>query len=238
MSQSSADRLISRINALHKSLQLDEGGKPSAMERDLMLGYLRELYELYAVGGAVRVGSPAPAPKPAPVPSPTPAPPAYTPPPPNPAPAVEVQRPVAPQPAPPKPTPAPAAAPPPPPAPVAEVPRPVPPAPAAAPQVVTAASGPIRELFTEDPHGNPFGRQPLKDLTRSLTINNRALFTRDLFGGDNDLLNTTLRTLNTSGSEAAARPVLESLARRFDWTEEAKKETAREFIELVRRRYA
>ncbi|TXF88694.1 hypothetical protein FUA23_13590 [Neolewinella aurantiaca] len=104
--------------------------------------------------------------------------------------------------------------------------------------VNTTPSGPVKELFAEDPHANPFGRQPLKDLTKSLTINNRVLFTRDLFGGDNELLNTTLRTLNVSGSMPAAQPVLESLARRFNWMEEDKKETAREFIELVRRRYA
>jgi hypothetical protein len=107
-----------------------------------------------------------------------------------------------------------------------------------APTVSVAASGAVKELFAEDPHANPFGRQPLKDLTKSLTINNRVLFTRDLFGSDNDLLNTTLRTLNSSGSLAAAQPVLESLARRFEWTGEGKNETAREFIELVRRRYA
>lgn len=241
MSQSSADRLISRITALHKSLQLDEGGKLSAMERDLMLGYLRELYELYAEGGTVRVKKVTPPPAPLPSPEPAPAPPPYVPP----APVAEVKPPVAP----PAPKPAPV--------PVAETPKPVPspapappaptPAPDPAPQpspaptpppVPTAASGPVKALFVEDPHANPFGRQPIKDLTRSLTINNRALFTRNLFGGDNELLNTTLRTLNSSGSVAAAQPVLESLARRFEWTEEDKKETAREFIELVRRRYA
>jgi len=48
MPQSPSDRLINRITALHRSLQLDEGGKLSTMERDLMLGYLRELYEIYA----------------------------------------------------------------------------------------------------------------------------------------------------------------------------------------------
>ncbi|MEM9837435.1 MAG: hypothetical protein AAF828_13080, partial [Bacteroidota bacterium] len=78
MSQSSADRLISRINALHKSLQLDAGGKLSAMERDLMLGYLRELYELYAnpvAPAASKPPPPPPAPKPAGVyPPPPPAP--------------------------------------------------------------------------------------------------------------------------------------------------------------------
>lgn len=233
MSKSSADRLISRITALHKSLQLDEGGKVSAMERDLMLGYLRELYELYAEGGASKTKKVVPPPAPAPVPAPTPAPPPPV------APIVEARQP-APPPAP-KPTPAPAPAPPPP-APIVEAPRPVPapaptPAPAPAPAPSTA-SGAVKKIFVEDPHANPFGRQPLKDLTRSLTINNRALFTRDLFGGDNELLNTSLRTLNTSGAMAAAQPVLESLARRFEWAEEGKIETAREFIELVRCRYA
>lgn len=229
MSQSSANRLISRITALHKSLQLDEGGKLSAMERDLMLGYLRELYELYAEGGVTRREKTV-APPPAPAPAAAPPAPAYTPPP---TPTVAAVKP---------PVVAPAPTPPPPPA--AEVPKPVPPpaptpspAPTPPPPPAPAASGPVKELFVEDPHASPFGRQPLKDLTKSLTINNRVLFTRDLFGGDNELLNTTLRTLNASGSEAAAQPVMESLARRFDWVEEDKKETAREFIELVRRRY-
>ncbi|WP_157472124.1 hypothetical protein [Neolewinella persica] len=227
MSQSSSDRLISRINALHKSLQLDAGGKLSAMERDLMLGYLRELYELYATHGeapAKVVAAPPSAPPPAPTPPPAPAP---APPPP---PVVEV----------PKPTPPP----PPPPAPVVETPKPAPPppppasAPTPAPAINTSLSSDLRDLFSEDDLASPFGRQPLADLTRSLTINNRVLFSKDLFGDDNDLLNTTLRTLNSSGSMAAAQPVMVSLARRFEWADESKKETAREFIELVRRRYA
>lgn len=95
----------------------------------------------------------------------------------------------------------------------------------------------MRALFTEDTAAGRFGRQPLADLTKALTINNRILFSRDLFGDDNDLLNTSLRTLNTAGSFSAAQPVLESMARRFNWTEEGKVETALEFIELVRRRY-
>ncbi len=226
MPSSSANRLISRITALHKSLQLDEGGKISAMERDLMLGYLRELYELYAHGSEQRrVAAPKAVPAPPPPPAPAPAPPKVVAPPP----VVEAPRPV------PVPPPAPKPVPPPPPPPVVETPQPAPPAPAPAP---APASGNLKELFAEDASASPFGRQPLADLTKALTINNRVLFSRDLFGGDNDLLNTTLRTLNSSGAMAAAQPVLESLARRFDWLDEAKSETAREFIELVRRRYA
>lgn len=219
MSTSNADRLINRINALHKSLQLDEAGHLSTMERDLMLGYLRELYEFYAHYEAGRPAAapapPAPTPAPAPPPPPTPRPPAPAP---TPAPAP-----------PPPPTPAPAPAPTPPPAPS--------PTPPPAPTPPPPADSKLTELFAEG-DATPFGRQPLADLTRALTINNRVLFTRDLFGGDGELLNTSLRTLNASGSLAAARPVLESMARRFDWAEEQKRETAREFIELVRRRYA
>lgn len=96
----------------------------------------------------------------------------------------------------------------------------------------------MNALFADDGATGRFGRQPLKDLTKALTINNRILFTRDLFGGDGDLLNTTLGTLNTAGAFAGARPVLEKLAGEYGWAEEDKKETAKEFIELVRRRYA
>ncbi len=219
-----------------------------------MLGYLRELYEIYAthqegkpytpppVAAAPAPAPPTPTPPPAPVAAPAPPPkpaPAPTPPPapapeptPIPAPVKEVTPPPAPAPKPveppkavtpptppePKPTPPPA-------------PKPV------APPVVTTPGADVRALFTEDTAAGRFGRQPLADLTKALTINNRILFSKDLFGNDNDLLNTSLRTLNTSGSFAAAQPVLESMARRFHWTEEDKAETAKEFIELVRRRY-
>ncbi|MEM9258554.1 MAG: hypothetical protein AAGA62_02840 [Bacteroidota bacterium] len=226
MPQPSADRLISRITALHKSLQLDAGGKLSAMERDLMLGYLRELYEIYAQPEEAPKPAPAPPPpKPAPAPPPPPPQPAPTPPPP---PVVQAPEPVAPPPAP-KPAPAPPK----------PTPAPTPPPPAPSPAPAASSSPEIAALFTDDGAAatSRFGRQPLSDLTKGLGINSRILFAKDLFGNDNDLLNTTLRTLNASGSMAAAQPVLESLARRYNWTDAEKVETAEEFIELVRRRY-
>ncbi|MEM9526719.1 MAG: hypothetical protein AAGA31_08935 [Bacteroidota bacterium] len=222
MPQPSADRLISRITALHKSLQLDAGGKLSAMERDLMLGYLRELYEIYAQPEVPP--KPAPAPPP-PQPTPVPPPPQPAPTPPPPPPAVQAPEPVVPPPPAPKPVPPP--------------PKPAPPPPAPRPAPAASSSPEIAALFTDDGAAatSRFGRQPLSDLTKGLGINSRILFAKDLFGNDNDLLNTTLRTLNASGSLAAAQPVLESLARRYNWTDAEKVETAQEFIELVRRRY-
>ncbi len=41
-----SDRLLRRITTLHEQLQQD-GDTPSRLERDLMLGYLRELYTVY-----------------------------------------------------------------------------------------------------------------------------------------------------------------------------------------------
>jgi len=229
MPQPSADRLLSRITALHKSLQLDEGGKLSTMERDLMLGYLRELYEIYANHQEAKAPPPPPARVARPAPVPTPPPPA-----PKPAPRPVVQTPPPPPPPPPPPAPVPAPAPPPP-AP-APAPRPVAPTPPPPPSPSSTGAADLAPLFAEDATTTSrFGRQPLQDLTKGLGINSRILFTKDLFGEDNELLNTTLRTLNVSGSMAAARP---SLARRYDWTTEEKQETAKEFIELVRRRYA
>jgi hypothetical protein len=231
MAQSPADRLISRITALHKSLQLDDGGKLSTMERDLMLGYLREIYEIYATHQEGKPYTPPPAPSPPPVrpqpiaaPAPRPAPaPAVVP---TPAPPVA---PVVTPPPPVAPTPPQVVVAPPPPTPQPVTPQPATPQP---------ASGDLRALFVDDATAGRFGRQSLADLTRALTINNRVLFSRDLFGDDNDLLNTSMRTLNIAGSFSVAQPTLESIASRFNWTEEDKIETAKEFIELVRRRYA
>lgn len=229
MPQSPADRLINRITALHRSLQLDDGGKLSTMERDLMLGYLRELYEIYA---SHQEGKPYAPPPVAPVPAPAKPVEVPTPPKPAPVPAPPVVN------TPPPPPVAPPPVTPPPVAPIPVAPPPVAPPPAAAAAPTLSASSPaVRALFVDDAPASRFGRQPLSDLAKGLTINTRILFTRDLFGGDGDLLNTSVNTLNSIGSFAAAQSVMENLARRFEWQEEGKVETAREFIELVRRRY-
>ncbi len=250
MSQSKADRLISRITALHHSLQLDkdESG-PSRLERDLMLGYLREVYDLYLnVGNAtaeqqVKQDTPTPEPPTAPTPPPAPKPePAKTPTPPPPPP---------PTPAPPAPEPTfvpevPAAPVPPPPAPAytahtAKIdpeytrPAPNPPQPAPRPN----ASPEVEALFKENENAGLSRRiqQKVSDLTRALSINNRVLFSNKLFAS-NDELNAALKELNLKGSFANARPQLVDLAQLHHWADEDRQETAREFIDLVRRRYA
>jgi hypothetical protein len=222
MAQTKADKLLSRIVNLHRSLQEDtDGDGPSSLERDLMLGYLRELYEVYTE----QQEETAPAPPPA---------------------ARIVERePSSPE----RPAPAPRAQPqrnesvPPP-----VVAAPIPPPPAPSLTAHTAHVRPaesldpeIAELFEQETNaGMPsrLMRQRTTDLTRALSINNRVLFTNKLFGGNNEELNRQLKELNLKGSMANARPQLIELARQHGWQQADRKEVAREFIDLVRRRYA
>lgn len=208
MSPSKADRLITRITALHHSLEMDKDEGPSPLERDLMLGYLRELYDIYLNQGdkLIEAGRTSAAP------------PARSAPP-------EVI--------------APASAPPPDPPQVREGPTPPPVGQAVSPQAASQPDPEIEALFEqEDGTGSPLMRQKVNDLTRALSINNRVLFANKLFGNDNEALNVALRDLNLKGSIEYARPTLANLASRHHWAESQRQETAREFIDLVRRRYA
>lgn len=228
-----AGQLLDRINALHKSLTLVDEDEMSAIERDLMLSYLRRLYDLYHHGTADTVPTkpvvttPMPAPAPAP-PVVQPQPEAVLPPPP----VVQVTPP-------PVVTPPPAPAPPvvqtPPPAPV--VTPPPPPTPVPASKSIPAK---IAKLFSQPEArelSERLSRQPIKDLTRALTINDRVQFANVLFGGNADLMNSVLKRLNDFNDLDEAKPDLVDLADQFNWGEGESVEVAQNFIKLISRRY-
>ncbi|MGB3800472.1 MAG: hypothetical protein WA952_11720, partial [Lewinella sp.] len=226
---------------------------PSALERDLMLGYLRDLYSIYLEVGTESEGPARSAPPPPKRETPVtpPEPPKPTTPPPAPPKPKEPEVPATrPEPAAPSTPPELPDAPVPPPAapPVAEHtaridpkyddrPAPNPPKPAP----TTNNSAEVEALFHETDNGNGLGnrlgRQRVADLTRALSINNRVLFANKLFNG-NEELNDALKSLNLKGSMANAKPMLVDLAQQHRWSTEEREETAREFIDLVRRRYA
>ena len=115
---------------------------------------------------------------------------------------------------------------------------PTPPAPAPVPKAKPGGDPDVEALFEpEAGMGNQMMRQKVSDLTRALSINNRVLFSNRLFGS-NDQLNAALKDLNLKGSMEYAKPTLRELAGQHHWAAEDKRETAREFIDLVRRRYA
>ena len=264
-----ADRLLRRITTLHEQLRQDDDS-PSRLERDLMLGYLRELYTVYTEldepkeePAQKKENTPERASSPPttatqqpnnPTTQPPPTPPTTatqqpnnptTQPPPTP-PTTATQQPNNPTTQPPPPIPSVPV--PPPPAPtltahtarvepmISDRPAPNPPQPAPAPNL----SPEVQDLFEEKDQSGIAGRmmrQRVTDLNRALSINNRVLFANKLFNG-NDGLNDALKTLNLRGSFANAKPLLIDLAQQHDWAREDRQETAREFIDLVRRRYA
>jgi len=77
----------------------------------------------------------------------------------------------------------------------------------------------------------------IEDLTKAMAINDRLLYMNELFGKDFDSLNKTLKTLNKYDDLQDAKGLLINLADRFDWLNEEKIPIAQGFIKLVRRKY-
>ncbi len=223
---------------------LDEGSPLSPLERDLLLSYIRDLYDL-AIDGQSIIKSVAPsAPKVAAVPQPPvnvavekPTPIAAPEPMVEPVPVVVeyvaplVVEPVAP--------PAPAQR-------NENLATPEPSAPQASMQATPAfslASHPalVRELFDEEiaqDLSEKLSLTPIKDLTKSMGINERVLMLQELFGNNKDHFADTLHQLNNlSGYDEAKQYIVEQLVMKYDWTAEKRVTAAEQFIKLVRRRY-
>ncbi|MCB9280465.1 MAG: hypothetical protein H6562_16350 [Lewinellaceae bacterium] len=249
-----AKTLLDKINSLYKSISTD-GSQIASIERDLMLSYIRQLYEsfLETPGGNARSvasvsansgNSKASQPIDLPVdpPAPEPVKRTYTPPkiieiPDKPA-APKMEKPApapAPEPAPVKlevqePAPAPRQQ-----TPVAPAPKPKP-----AETAVVDAPPAIKALFQRQAAtelSEKLSEQPVRDLTKSMAINDRLLYVNDLFGKDNNAFNDALQTLNRLDSMDEATPLLTGWAKQHNWADDEKSDTAKAFIKLVRRRY-
>lgn len=93
-------------------------------------------------------------------------------------------------------------------------------------------SGRTRDL------SDKLSRSPIADLSKAFTINDRILVVADLFGGDQHKFQETLDILNTKYSFEEARSFLiRYVIDRYNWLEEDRSERAKEFIKLVERRY-
>ena len=275
MSLQHTKNLLNKINALHKSVEID--GEISSIERDLMLSYTRQFYEAFLMmsdASAPVVQAPPPVvvetPKPAPaiqvapvvqvVPPPVPvvveAPkpaPVYVAPvveitPPPPPIVIEESKPIVIEYVVEKPI---AVAPPP----VVEqvkveipAPRPIPPTVFPEPPRPKAAVKPLikpanerveqSELFEEKMGkelSDKLSESPLDDIKKGMNINDRIIFMRELFGGNQAEFDAAVNILNNSGSFEVARRELSELAAQFDWASKAAQ--AKPFIRLVRRRY-
>ena len=79
---------------------------------------------------------------------------------------------------------------------------------------------------------------PINDLTRAMSINDRLLYMNELFGRDIEALNETLKLLNKYDSLDQAKGLISNLAEQYKWMDEEKVEIAQNFIKLIRRKYS
>lgn len=80
--------------------------------------------------------------------------------------------------------------------------------------------------------------RPVSDLTKAFAINDRLLYINSLFGKDADSFNESLKLLNKFERIEEAKSLLISLAEQYDWTQEERLEIAQAFVKTVRRRYS
>lgn len=214
---------------------------------DIAQSYIRELYDAFLsdVPDAKSVAAPRKVVEAPPPPPPPPPPPVVVAPPPPP-PVVPPQPPMPPVVVAPPPPPPVVVVPPPPP-PVVEAPPPPPPAPQPPtpptpnPVTATVSAGDADVLFEyreAKELSEKLSDTAISDLKRAISLNDRLMIQRELFGNDNPLFEAALTTLNNaSGFEAAKAYLLNECIGRFDWLHKNKVETAKSFIRLVRRRY-
>lgn len=79
---------------------------------------------------------------------------------------------------------------------------------------------------------------PVSDLSKVLGVNEKLLYTRELFGGENAKFTDAVSFFNKAGYFDKARSYIEfNLIEQYNWLSKEKKTTAREFVKLIRRRY-
>jgi hypothetical protein len=99
----------------------------------------------------------------------------------------------------------------------------------------------IAELFVEDKVSelsDKLAQAPIKDLTKSMGINERIFTQQELFNNNASQFNDALMKLNSFGNFNEAKSfIVSELVSTYGWTNENKIKKAATFIKLVRRKY-
>jgi hypothetical protein len=102
-------------------------------------------------------------------------------------------------------------------------------------------SSETEELFTTrvaKELSDKLNQSHLPDLHKAFGLNDRLLTISELFGGDPAAFKETMDTLNSySHFDQAKRFLSENVVDKYRWTLPAKKDSARQLIQLIRRKY-
>ena len=86
---------------------------------------------------------------------------------------------------------------------------------------------------------NKLGMAKIDDINKAIGINERIFTIKELFGGDNEAFSSTVNALNNSSSFDEAKDILiKKVASKYNWDDEQKFKKAQHFIKIVRRLYA
>lgn len=100
----------------------------------------------------------------------------------------------------------------------------------------------IEDLFFVKTGGDLSDRlagSPIQDLSRAMSLNEILLYRSELFGGQKSSMDEAVLKLNTFSSFEEAKQYLGTkVAQKNDWANSQKSNIAKDFIKLVRRRYA
>ena len=94
------------------------------------------------------------------------------------------------------------------------------------------------EIKTGTELSDKLSLSPIKDLRKSMGVNERIFTINELFNGDQRLFDEVILHLNNlSNFDSAASYLKEKVARDNDWDNKEKKKKAEHFIRLIYRRY-
>ena len=101
--------------------------------------------------------------------------------------------------------------------------------------------GDLQDLFmpsSVNELSDKLSNAPIRDLTSAMGINEKIFTINELFGGDSTLFNDSMKTLDGYSSLNEARDYLvEHVAVKNDWSDAGKIKKAANFIKLISRRY-
>jgi hypothetical protein len=107
--------------------------------------------------------------------------------------------------------------------------------------VVALHSDAVNEIFAVgviSDLSDKLANAPISDLNKAMGINERMFTQQELFGNDAHAFNDALKKLNAFGSfEEARQYLIDHIIYTYDWTSDAKLKKAGTFVRLVRRRY-
>lgn len=108
-------------------------------------------------------------------------------------------------------------------------------------QEISNSTPELEELFNIK-RGNDLSERlsfsPVNDILKAMGLNERIFTQNELFGNNNTVFTETVSQLNNFTTFAEAKKYLvNTVVQEYDWTDDQRREVAKNFIQLVHRRY-